>query len=156
MARRRLARHAVDGRTDTYRAPVRLARAIPRRERTLDSRARSAGTSAHRTFGGSPAARSRQSWPRRIRRNAGGFRQRNRRPLGPRTGNCGPSVGDLGLRAMTVSRAVGLTAAEVAQRVAQGRVNDVPSRATRTVVDIIRANVFTRINAILAVLLAIV
>ena len=35
-------------------------------------------------------------------------------------------------------------------------INDVPSRATRSVGDIVRANVFTRINAILAVLFAIV
>jgi len=53
---------------------------------------------------------------------------------------------------MTAPPAAGLTSAEVAQRVADGRVNDVPSRATRSVADIIRANVFTRINAILAVL----
>ncbi len=57
---------------------------------------------------------------------------------------------------MTAPPAAGLTPVEVAQRVADGRVNDVPSRATRSVVDIIRANVFTRINAILAVLFAIV
>jgi len=52
--------------------------------------------------------------------------------------------------------ASGLTDAEVAQRVAQGKGNDIPERATRGVVDIIRANVFTRINAILGVLLIIV
>lgn len=50
----------------------------------------------------------------------------------------------------------GLTAAEVAERVAQGKTNDVPSRAARSVPDIVRANVFTRINAILGVLLVIV
>jgi cation-transporting P-type ATPase E len=57
---------------------------------------------------------------------------------------------------MTASPAAGLTPAEVTQRVADGRANDVPSRATRSVADIVRANVFTRINAILAVLFAIV
>ncbi len=57
---------------------------------------------------------------------------------------------------MIGSRAIGLTSAEVAQRVADGRINEVPSRATRSVADIVRANVFTRINAILAVLFAIV
>ncbi|BBX45904.1 cation-translocating P-type ATPase [Mycobacterium cookii] len=57
---------------------------------------------------------------------------------------------------MTGSRATGLTSAEVAQRIADGRANDVPSRVTRSVADIVRANVFTRINAILAVLFAIV
>ena len=50
----------------------------------------------------------------------------------------------------------GLTDAEVAQRVAGGHANDVPERATRSVPQIVRANVFTRINAILGVLLAIV
>jgi cation-transporting ATPase E len=50
----------------------------------------------------------------------------------------------------------GLTDAEVAQRVAEGKTNDVPTRAARSVSDIVRANVFTRINAILGVLLIIV
>lgn len=50
----------------------------------------------------------------------------------------------------------GLTDAEVAERVAGGKTNDVPARAARSVSEIVRANVFTRINAILGVLLAIV
>lgn len=50
----------------------------------------------------------------------------------------------------------GLTADEVAQRVANGQTNDVPDRASRSVKDIVRGNVFTRINAILGVLLIIV
>src|SRR6476620_2019040 len=50
----------------------------------------------------------------------------------------------------------GLTAAQVAERVAAGKTNDVPDRASRSVRDIVRANVFTRINAILGVLLLIV
>jgi cation-transporting P-type ATPase E len=50
----------------------------------------------------------------------------------------------------------GLTDAEVAQRVAEGNSNAVSERATRSVVGIARANVFTRINAILGVLLVIV
>ena len=50
----------------------------------------------------------------------------------------------------------GLTDAQVAQRVSEGKTNDVPSRAARSVSDIVRANVFTRINAILGVLLIIV
>ncbi|KUI20340.1 magnesium-transporting ATPase [Mycobacterium sp. GA-1285] len=53
-------------------------------------------------------------------------------------------------------QAAGLTEAEVAQRVAEGKTNDVPTRAARSVSDIVRANVFTRINAILGVLLIIV
>ncbi|MGV9480686.1 HAD-IC family P-type ATPase [Gordonia aichiensis] len=50
----------------------------------------------------------------------------------------------------------GLTADEVAARVADGKVNDMPDRSGRSVGDIIRSNVFTRINAILGVLFAIV
>src|SRR5258705_4659630 len=57
---------------------------------------------------------------------------------------------------MTSVFAPGLTDAEVAQRVSEGKTNDVPTRAARSVSDIVRANVFTRINAILGVLLVIV
>ncbi|QIJ63322.1 HAD-IC family P-type ATPase [Streptomyces sp. JB150] len=46
----------------------------------------------------------------------------------------------------------GLTAAEVAERVARGQVNDVPVRSSRSMTDIVRANVFTRFNAIIGVL----
>ncbi|MFM9698652.1 HAD-IC family P-type ATPase [Streptomyces europaeiscabiei] len=49
-------------------------------------------------------------------------------------------------------RARGLTAAEVADRVARGEVNDVPVRSSRSTVEIVRANVFTRFNAIIGVL----
>ncbi|MEW2165830.1 cation-translocating P-type ATPase [Streptomyces sp. NPDC007084] len=49
-------------------------------------------------------------------------------------------------------RAAGLTAAEVAERVARGEVNDVPVRSSRSVAEIVRANVFTRFNAIIGVL----
>ncbi|WP_217139701.1 HAD-IC family P-type ATPase [Streptomyces sp. AC627_RSS907] len=48
--------------------------------------------------------------------------------------------------------ATGLTAAQVAERVARGEVNDVPVRSSRSVADIVRANVFTRFNAIIGVL----
>ncbi|WP_249353331.1 HAD-IC family P-type ATPase [Rhodococcus sp. Q] len=50
----------------------------------------------------------------------------------------------------------GLTADQVARRRAEGKTNDVPGRASRSVREIVRANVFTRINAILGVLLVIV
>ncbi|MGW2341877.1 cation-translocating P-type ATPase [Streptomyces sp. NPDC001661] len=50
------------------------------------------------------------------------------------------------------SRATGLTRAEVAERVARGEVNDVPVRSSRSVTEIVRANVFTRFNAIIGVL----
>ncbi|MEU8894264.1 HAD-IC family P-type ATPase [Nocardia sp. NPDC048505] len=52
--------------------------------------------------------------------------------------------------------ASGLTAAEVEERRRDGRTNDVPDRASRSVRDIVRANVFTRINAILGVLFVLV
>ena len=52
--------------------------------------------------------------------------------------------------------AVGLSDAEVATRITEGKTNDMPGRASRSVSDIVRANVFTRINAILGVLLLIV
>ncbi|MFD0748203.1 HAD-IC family P-type ATPase [Phytohabitans flavus] len=47
----------------------------------------------------------------------------------------------------------GLTAPEVAERIAAGQVNDVPARSSRSVGEIVRANLFTRINAIVGVLL---
>ncbi|CAL9490204.1 HAD-IC family P-type ATPase [Streptomyces levis] len=50
------------------------------------------------------------------------------------------------------SRETGLTGAQVAERVARGQVNDVPVRSSRSTVDIVRANVFTRFNAIIGVL----
>ncbi|MDX3854664.1 HAD-IC family P-type ATPase [Streptomyces sp. AK02-01A] len=49
-------------------------------------------------------------------------------------------------------RHTGLTAAEVAEHVARGEVNDVPVRSSRSLTEIIRANVFTRFNAIIGVL----
>ncbi|MEU6610844.1 cation-translocating P-type ATPase [Streptomyces shenzhenensis] len=48
--------------------------------------------------------------------------------------------------------ATGLTAADVAERVARGQVNDVPVRSSRSLAEIVRANVFTRFNAIIGVL----
>ena len=57
---------------------------------------------------------------------------------------------------MTLSLAGGLSDDEVAARVSQGKTNDVPTRAARSVSEIVRGNVFTRINAILGVLLIIV
>ncbi|MEV5959103.1 cation-translocating P-type ATPase [Streptomyces sp. NPDC051987] len=49
-------------------------------------------------------------------------------------------------------RTTGLTAAEVAERIARGEVNDVPLRSSRSLGEIVRANVFTRFNAIIGVL----
>ena len=50
----------------------------------------------------------------------------------------------------------GLTAAEVADRVARGLVNDVPSAPTRTVGQIVRANLLTRFNLLLGSMLAVI
>ncbi|WP_406209157.1 HAD-IC family P-type ATPase [Streptomyces decoyicus] len=50
----------------------------------------------------------------------------------------------------------GLTAAEVAERVARGEVNDVPVRSSRSATEIVRANVLTRFNAIIGVLFVII
>jgi len=50
----------------------------------------------------------------------------------------------------------GLTAAEVQERVTQGRVNLVPDAPVRTVREIVRANVFTRVNAIVGTLFVLI
>ncbi|WP_018548321.1 HAD-IC family P-type ATPase [Streptomyces sp. LaPpAH-108] len=50
------------------------------------------------------------------------------------------------------TRSAGLTRAQVAERVARGQVNDVPVRSSRSLSEIVRANVFTRFNAIIGVL----
>ena len=50
----------------------------------------------------------------------------------------------------------GLTAAEVAERVADGRVNHVPDDPSRTTAQILKANVLTPVNAIVGVLLVLV
>jgi cation-transporting P-type ATPase E len=50
----------------------------------------------------------------------------------------------------------GLTAAEAAERAAHGELNDVPLRASRSVGEIVRANVLTRFNAILGALLVVI
>ena len=50
----------------------------------------------------------------------------------------------------------GLTDAEVAERVADGRVNDVPKAPVRTTGEILRANVLTPVNAIMGALLVLI
>ncbi|MFJ5026662.1 HAD-IC family P-type ATPase [Streptomyces sp. NPDC088560] len=54
--------------------------------------------------------------------------------------------------ALPMTRPAGLTGAEVADRVRHGQVNDVPVRSSRSLGEIVRANVFTRFNAIIGVL----
>ncbi|MGW1978560.1 HAD-IC family P-type ATPase [Streptomyces sp. NPDC001889] len=53
------------------------------------------------------------------------------------------------------ARATGLTSAEVAERIARGEVNDVPVRSSRSIGEIVRANVLTRFNALIGVLWAV-
>ncbi|MDJ0345196.1 HAD-IC family P-type ATPase [Streptomyces sp. H10-C2] len=55
-----------------------------------------------------------------------------------------------------IARGSGLTSSEVAERVARGEVNDVPVRSSRSTPDIVRANVFTRFNAIIGVLFLVI
>jgi cation-transporting P-type ATPase E len=50
----------------------------------------------------------------------------------------------------------GLTAAEVQERVARGQINDAGARTSRKLSEIIRANVFTRFNAILGAAVAVI
>ncbi|HSD48676.1 MAG TPA: hypothetical protein VLE71_02485, partial [Actinomycetota bacterium] len=50
----------------------------------------------------------------------------------------------------------GLTQAEVAARVAAGQVNDIPTSPSRTVAEILRANIFTRFNALLGGMLVVI
>lgn len=54
--------------------------------------------------------------------------------------------------ALPASRPAGLTGAEVAERRSRGQVNDVPVRSSRSLGQIVRANVFTRFNAVIGVL----
>jgi cation-transporting P-type ATPase E len=50
----------------------------------------------------------------------------------------------------------GLTSAEVEERIARGQVNDVPVAPSRTVAEIVRANVLTRFNALLGSMLVVI
>ncbi|MFP8884583.1 HAD-IC family P-type ATPase [Streptomyces mangrovi] len=77
----------------------------------------------------------------------------------PRTGaGTDPAAGPAAGPAMDTpaTRSPGLTAAEVAERTALGQINDVAVRSSRSTADIVRANVFTRFNAIIGVLFAII
>src|SRR3954454_4837463 len=59
---------------------------------------------------------------------------------------------DAGAELDVPTRAHGLTATEAAERTARGHVNDVTVRSSRSLSDIVRANVFTRFNAIIGIL----
>jgi len=57
---------------------------------------------------------------------------------------------------VAATTATGLTAAEVEERVARGATNDTGERTSRTLGEIVRANVFTRFNAILGAALLVI
>jgi cation-transporting ATPase E len=57
---------------------------------------------------------------------------------------------------VTAAIPTGLSSAEVDERVRQGRVNTVPPVPSRTIGEILRANLFTRFNALMATLVGIV
>ncbi|MFI9364313.1 HAD-IC family P-type ATPase [Kitasatospora sp. NPDC053057] len=71
----------------------------------------------------------------------------------PSDGNRPDGAHPLGL---LPGRRGGLTAAEVAERIANGQVNDVPVRSSRSAGEIVRANVFTRFNAIIGIMFGII
>ncbi|WP_051940062.1 HAD-IC family P-type ATPase [Phaeacidiphilus oryzae] len=52
--------------------------------------------------------------------------------------------------------ATGLSAQDVADRVARGQVNDVPARSSRSLGEILRANILTRFNAIIGFLFVVI
>jgi cation-transporting ATPase E len=56
----------------------------------------------------------------------------------------------------TTTAPTGLTAAEVQERVARGQTNDTGTRTSRKLSEIVRANVFTRFNAILGAATAVI
>lgn len=55
-----------------------------------------------------------------------------------------------------VAERVGLTSSQVLDRIAQGQANTAPRRASRGLGEIVRANVFTRFNAILGALFVVI
>jgi cation-transporting P-type ATPase E len=67
-----------------------------------------------------------------------------------------PSDAVAGASTDVVSADTGLSTADVEDRVRRGLVNEVPPAPSRTVADIVRANVFTRFNLLMGILLAIV
>ncbi len=67
-----------------------------------------------------------------------------------------PAPGRGSVIRVTTTTTVGLTAAEVAERVADGRVNRTIDRSSRSLTAILRANVFTLFNLILTVAMVLV
>jgi cation-transporting ATPase E len=69
---------------------------------------------------------------------------------------CGRYPAAVSAPPLTASAPAGLSDAEVAARVADGRVNRAPGGTSRSLWTIVRANVFTRFNAILGTLLVVI
>src|SRR6478735_2439729 len=65
-------------------------------------------------------------------------------------------VSDTSVRAVPVTGADGLRAQEVAERVRRGQTNAAEDRTSRTLGEIVRANVFTRFNAILGTMFVLI
>ena len=68
----------------------------------------------------------------------------------------GPHFGRGRARSKSESDLVGLTDAEVLERVRRGQTNDVPQTTSRTLLQIVRANVLTPFNALLGGLLVVI
>ncbi|MEC4016842.1 cation-translocating P-type ATPase [Streptomyces sp. H27-D2] len=73
-------------------------------------------------------------------------------PQGPTAPAAPPAAPRTPSAAQELTTARGLSTADVAERVARGEINDVPVRSSRSTAEIVRANVFTRFNAIIGVL----
>jgi len=67
-----------------------------------------------------------------------------------------PHLGRGRARSESGSDLAGLTDAEVLERVRRGQTNDVPETTSRTLWQIVRANVFTPFNALLGALLVVI
>jgi len=66
------------------------------------------------------------------------------------------STPDYRLAVDVTTAPTGLTSAEVQERVSRGQTNDTGERTSRKLSEIVRANVFTRFNAILGTMLALI
>jgi cation-transporting ATPase E len=77
-------------------------------------------------------------------------------PIRSRAGATGEAVSTSVTVVDVTTSPTGLTAAEVRERVARGQTNDTGERTSRKLSEIIRANVFTRFNAILGAALVVI
>lgn len=78
---------------------------------------------------------------------------------GSASGHAGPASASVSTSAPTVAETTppsGLTAAQVAERTARGLTNTVDTASSRSIWEIVKANVFTRFNAILGALFVLI